>query len=228
MDITTIIPAYNEEKNVGEIVNGAKKHSNKVIVIVAKKSSDRTADIARDFGAEVIYDNGRGIGDAIKCGINHTSDDDIVVKMDCDCSHDFNDIPKLVKPILDGEADLVIGSRRKGGSDELSGKISHAFRGIATDLIVLAVNIRWNQQFTDIENGFRAARAKTLKDINLKTNDFDLDQETVMKMLKRGYRIKEVAAHEYPRKHGQSTMNLFRVGWKFVWSYMKYAFLGFK
>lgn len=228
MRITTIIPAYNEEKNVGDIVKGAKKYSDKVVVIVAKKSSDRTAEVAKQLGAEVIYDNGKGIGDAIKCGINYASDDEIVVKMDCDGSHDFNDIPKLVKPIIDGEADLVIGSRRRGGSDELSGKISHAFRGIATDLIVLAVNIRWNQQFTDIENGFRAAPAKILKSINLRTDDFDLDQETVMKMLKRGYRIKEVAAHEYPRKHGESTMNLFRVGWKFIWSYIKYAFLGFK
>src|SRR5262249_31465122 len=114
-----VVPALNEEQTIGGVLEGLQGLTDDLI-IVDGRSRDRTCEIARSFGARVIHDNGRGKGDAVRVGL-HAARHAIVVFIDADGSHEPKEIPHLVAPIAEGRADLVIGSRMLGGSEELFG-----------------------------------------------------------------------------------------------------------
>ncbi len=128
--VTVCIPARNEEQNIAAIIEGAQSFCEEVLVVDGH-SSDRTVEIAARCGARVVKDNKKGKGDAIRVGAA-AAKYPIVVFMDADGSHDPADIPALVKDIQDGKADLTIGSRGKGGSDELHGDVLKLIRNIST------------------------------------------------------------------------------------------------
>ncbi len=102
-------------------------------------------------------DNDHGKGEALRLALAE-AEGEIVVFIDADGSHDPQDIPKLVAPIRAGVSDLVIGSRGKGGSDELHGTLEQFIRYSGSQVIMLAINYRWNVRLTDSQNGFRAIR----------------------------------------------------------------------
>ena len=215
--IKVVIPTYNEEKNIKEIIKNIKKFTKKIIVVVAKDTSDKTAEIAKKNGCKVIYDHGKGKGEAIKTAIDYINKKDIIVFIDADGSHEAKDIPKLVKPIIEDKSDMVIASRMLGGSDELHGTFVNWFKGVSTGFIQLIINWRFNVRLTDSENGFRAIKGNIAKNLKLKANDFDIEQEMVMKTLKKKYRISEISSHEYERKFGKPKLKLLKCGWKFIW-----------
>jgi len=108
-----VIPTRNEEETIEEVLQGVRDMTDDLIVVDGH-STDRTVDIAKDYGARVVQDNGRGKGDAVRVGLA-TARHPITVLIDADGSHDPKDIPKLVAPIIGGDADLVMGSRMLGG-----------------------------------------------------------------------------------------------------------------
>jgi hypothetical protein len=124
---------------------------------------------------------------------------DILVFVDPSCSHDPSDIAKLTAPIEAGECDLVIASRARGGSDERHGTLVQFVRYIGEQLVTLAINYRWKVHLTDSQNGFRAIRRSVAERLDLSWNVNTIAQETVMKALKRNYRVGEVPSHEYER-----------------------------
>ena len=154
--VTVVIPAKDEEGLIGEIIDAVRPYADEVLVVDGH-SHDRTRDIAIEHGARVIQDNGRGKGEALRLALAQATTE-IVVFIDADGSHDPKDIPALVAPIKAGEADMVIGSRGKGGSDELHGTLEQFIRYVGSQLIMLAINYRWNVRLTDSQNGFRAIR----------------------------------------------------------------------
>jgi len=220
--ISVVIPARNEEPMIGTIIEQAMPYCDEVVVVDGH-SKDKTTDIARSLGARVVYDNKKGKGDAIRVGafaVNHS----IIVFIDADGSHDPADIPRLVEPIKKGEADLVVGSRGRGGSDELHGDIEKLMRLVGADLILIGINLRWKQNLTDSQNGFRAIRTAVIRDLDLRENITTIEQEMTMKCLKKGYRVDEVPAHEYERKFGVSTIKLKKVWFRYVYSFIKNIF----
>ncbi len=216
--VTVVIPALNEEKCIGGVIERALLYADEVIVIDGH-SRDRTAHIAAELGVRVVKDNMKGKGDAIRVGAE-TASHKIIVFMDADGSHDAGDIPHLVKPILSGEAELVIGSRGKGGSDELHGDIEKLMRMVGSDLILIGINLRWKQQLTDSQNGLRAIRTDVIRSLKLRENITTIEQEMTMKCLKHGHRVTEVPTHEYSRKHGASTIKLRRVWFRYIYSFI--------
>ena len=154
--VTVVIPTKDEEGLIGEIVDQVKPYADEVLVVDGH-SRDRTPEIAVAHGARVIRDGGQGKGEALRLAIGAATSE-IVVFIDADGSHDPHDIPRLVAPIRAGEADLVIGSRGKGGSDELHGTLEQFIRYSGSQVIMLAINYRWNVRLTDSQNGFRAIR----------------------------------------------------------------------
>ena len=210
-----IIPAKNEEKTIAEIIKKVLKYSNEII-IVDGHSTDNTKNIAESLGAKVILDNKRGKGAALKIGAENASKK-IIVFMDADGSHETSDIPKLVKPILEDKSDMVIASRMLGGSDELHGTLPNFIRNVSSNLVQLAINYRFNVRLTDCENGFRAIKKDVFKDLNLKANDFDIEEEMFLKALKKNHHILEIPSHEYERKFGKSQLSLFKIGYKFIY-----------
>ena len=115
-----------------------------------------------------------------------------------------------------GDADMVIGSRIKGGSDEFYINFDNLIRQIGNDFLTWMINLRWNQKLSDVQNGFRAVKKSVLEVLDLKAKDFDIEQEMVMKCLKKGFKIGEVNSHEYERKWGESKLKT-RKGWVFLW-----------
>jgi len=219
LPITAIIPARNEEETIADIVSRTLPVAEEVLVVDGN-STDRTRSIAEDLGVRVVTDNGVGKGDAIRVGARAAAHD-IVAFLDADGSHDPNDLTLLVDPIMRGDSDLVIGSRGRGGSDELHGDLEKLMRLLGGDIILIGINWRFKSKLTDSQNGFRAIRRDVLLDLDTKENITTIEQEMTMKALKLGYRVSEVPAHEYARKAGRSKIVLKRVWFRYIYSWLK-------
>ncbi len=221
--VSVVIPAKNEAPTIRDIIREAKKHAFEVLVIDGN-SEDATRKIAEEEGAIVFQDAGKGKGMAVRLGIEKARGD-VIVFIDADGSHDPKDIPKLILPIFPkDEADMVIASRGKGGSDELMGDIDKCLRQIGSEIIVLMIVLRWRQKLTDAQNGFRAIKAGLAKSLDLKEKISTIEQEMVMKVLKKGCRISEVPSHEYARKYGTSAIVLSKVWMRYGYSLLKNLF----
>ncbi len=220
--ISVVIPAKNESVTIRDIIAKAKPFVDEVLVVDGH-STDSTREAAEQAGARVVLDHQKGKGDGIRVGIREVRGD-IIVFMDADGSHDANDIPRLVQPILDGKADMIIGSRMTGGSDELHGDISRFIRMTGSHVLLLLINYRWDIRLTDCQNGYRAIRTDVARKINLQENVHTIEEEMVMKCLKHKYIVSEVPSHEYERIHGSSTLNLMKTWYKFVWCILKNYF----
>jgi dolichol-phosphate mannosyltransferase len=220
--ITVVIPAKDEEGLIGEIVDAVRPHADEVLVVDGH-SKDRTQAIAIERGARVIQDEGRGKGEALRMSIG-AAKNEILVFIDADGSHDPNDIPRLVAPIQTGQADFVIGSRGKGGSDELHGTVQQFIRYVGSQLIMLAINYRWNVRLTDSQNGFRAIRRDVAAKLGLTSNLTTIEQEMLMKALKQGFRVTEIASHEYERRWGTSKVVVWKLWFPYVWSFLRNFF----
>lgn len=219
--VTVVIPTKNEEGLIGEIVDSVRPYGE--VLVIDGRSTDRTREEAQAHGARVVLDAGKGKGQAIRQAFGETTTD-IVVFIDADGSHDPKDIPALVAPIAAGKADLVIGSRGKGGSDELHGTLGQFIRYVGSQLIMLAINYRWGVRLSDSQNGFRAIRREVGLALDLKSNLTTIEQEMLMRALKRGYRVDEVASHEYERRWGTSKVVVWKLWWAYVWSFWRNIF----
>ncbi len=212
--VTLVIPAKNEAGGITQVVHSVKPYADEILVVDGH-STDGTSDLARQAGARVIQDNGRGKGAAVKFAITQ-AEGDILVFMDADGSHDPSSIPLLLAPILNHGFDLVIGSRHRGGSDEWHGDIDNFLRSVGGGIITIAINYRWNVRITDALNGFRAIRRSVATMLELTANDFDIEQQMVTRCLKKGYRVTEVASHEHLRQWGRSKLPTYRKSYLFL------------
>ena len=217
--VTVVIPAKDEEGLIAEIVDAVKPYADEVLVVDGH-SRDRTRDIAAEHQARVILDHGKGKGEALRLSIAEATGD-IVVFIDADGSHEPEDIPAMVAPIQAGQADLVVGSRGKGGSDELHGTLEQLIRYVGSQLIMLGINYRWNVRLTDSQNGFRAIRRDVGRRLRLTSNLTTIEQEMMMKALKQGFRVTEVPSHEYERRWGTSKVVVWKLWFAYVWSFVR-------
>ncbi|MFH1564080.1 MAG: glycosyltransferase family 2 protein [Nitrospirota bacterium] len=222
MKISVVIPAKDEGEGIKGIIEQVTPFANEVIVIDGH-SKDNTREIAAQHGATVISDNNKGKGDAYRVGIN-AAEGDIIVFIDGDGSHEPKDIPRLVESILQQKADLVVGSRMLGGSDEFHGNFYNYVRMVGGGLITLIINLRFNVALTDCLNGFRAIKKDVALDLNLQANQFDIEQEMVIKCLKKGYQVGEVPSHEYERQWGKSKLPTFSRAHHFFFRLFKELF----
>ena len=217
--VTVVIPAKDEEGLIGEIVDAVRPHADEILVVDGH-SRDRTATIAVEHGARVVQDNGQGKGDALRVSIGAAATE-ILVFIDADGSHDPRDIPAMVAPIKAGVADMVIGSRGRGGSDELHGTLEQFIRYVGSQLIMLAINYRWDVRLTDSQNGFRAIRRDVAGRLGLTSNLTTIEQEMLMKALKQGFRVAEIPSHEYERRWGTSKVVVWKLWFPYVWSFLR-------
>jgi dolichol-phosphate mannosyltransferase len=220
--ITILIPALNEETTIGDIITRSKKYSDEILVIDGH-SNDGTESVSRSLGVRVIFDRKKGKGEAIRSAIPHIGNE-ITVLIDADGSHDPDDIPKLVLPILENRADHVSGSRLIGGSSELHGGFDECFRLMGSSLITAFINHRFKVRLSESQNGFRAIKTSVLRSLDLKENITTIEQEMIIKTLKKGYRMAEAPSHEYKRIAGYSKIKLRKVAFRYVYSMLKYLY----
>lgn len=213
--LAIVISARNEQFTVGDVVRDAALYGDEVIVMDGH-STDRTREAAAAGGARVELDPGKGKGSAIRAALTLTRAD-IIVFMDADGSHDAHDIARIAGPVVAGEADLCVGSRFQGGSEELAINVSQLFRSIGNISMNIAINRRFHVRLSDTLNGFRAIRREVGLALGLVENRHTIEQEMVIRALRLGYRVTNVPVHEYARRHGVSHIRIWREWPYFVW-----------
>lgn len=216
MRLKAVICTLNEAPSVGDIVRGCAEHVDEVVVMDGG-SEDGTCEVAAAKGARCVVLDQRGKGLAIRHAIA-TENADVLVFIDADGSHDPADIPRLVEPIARDEADLVIGSRITGGSEELHGSADHLVRSFGTQVIQTAINLRFGVKLTDVQNGYRALRTCVGRDLGLREVVFTIEQEMAMRCLLKGYRVMNVPSREMRRRHGKSRLSALKLGYRYVWN----------
>jgi dolichol-phosphate mannosyltransferase len=221
-DLTVVIPAKNEAQTVGGVVTGCLMHTNDVIVVDGG-STDGTAAAAQAAGARVLVEPRSGKGLAMRRAVD-AIERPIAVFLDADGSHAPADIPRLVAPIRRGEADHVSASRLIGGSSELHGGFDEFFRLAGSAFITACINRRFGVRLSDSQNGFRAIRTGVLRALQLRERHTTIEQEMIIKTLRRGYRIVEVPSHEHRREHGASHIRLTRVWPRYVYVLVRDVF----
>ena len=183
-----ILPAFNLQDSIGDIVKRTKKFVDHVIV-VSDGSSDNTNLNATVAGAKCpLHTYNIGKGYAIRKGIEYSKrfNSRYIILMDSDGQHLPEEIPNLLQNLKNNEKDVVIGSRFKG---ILKTSLIHRFGNTFLNILSFIMTGRW---FSDIESGFRAFVSEKLYKLNLETNDYDIDCELLFKSLHTGFRIVEV------------------------------------
>ena len=221
-DVTVVIAAKQEAPSIAGVIARARRYAGD-IVVVAGASTDGTAEVAANGGARVIADGGLGKGEALRVAIPLVNTP-VTVFLDADGSHDPEDIPLLVEPILDGRADHVSASRLRGGSSELHGGFDEFFRLAGSSFITACINWRFGCRLSESQNGFRAISTAVLRQLDLRENTTTIEQEMIIKTLRGGWRMAEVPSHEHPRAHGASHINVWRSSPRYVYSFVKYLF----
>ena len=194
-----VIPALNEESAIGDVVRGIPRNSVDEIVVVDNGSTDRTAEQAAAAGAKVVQEHRPGYGSACLAGARAVRDSDVVVFLDGDRSDDPEELPAVAGPVIEGKADLTIGSRL-GGNLEKGAMPLHGRMG--NRLVVYMLRILYGVDITDI-GSFRAIRTKELFNLNMQQMTCGWPVEMVVKAARQGLRIKSVPIR-YRRRIGIS------------------------
>lgn len=208
--ISIIIPAYNEALNIGKVIDETKANISEAdIIVINDASEDSTSLVAKTKGVDVIsHVCNLGIGGAVQTGFKYTCEReyDIAVQVDADGQHNPQDISKLVEPIVNGEADVVIGSRyieKSGFQTNLARRLGMFFFGVLTSIIV-------KKRITDTTSGFRAANREAMEFL-AKEYPIDFpDAETIIILHYAGFRVKEIPIKIRERFSGKSSTNLLK------------------
>ncbi len=224
LPVTLIIPALNEERSIGSVLMAIDKDLVDEIIVVDNGSNDRTASIARHFGARVIFQSKRGYGAACLSGIAAISPRcEIVAFVDADFSDFPEDLTELLRPITDGEAEMVIGSRTLLPASRASLTPQQRYGNwLATSL----VSVFFRKKFTDL-GPFRAIRRDSLERLGMTDRDYGWTIEMQIKAVKQSLRIVEVPVR-YRVRIGRSKISgtvkgTILAGSKIIFTILKYA-----
>jgi len=213
LEITIGIPAYNEEKNISEIIKKLQKITDKIIVC-DDGSTDLTGKIAREMGVIVIrHKKNLGYGSAIRSIFLKAREQksESLITLDSDGQHRIEDIPTVLKPIIDGEADFVIGSRFLDND----GKNVPTYRKLGIKALTKLANVSLKQKITDSQSGFRVYGKQIIEEITPSESGMGVSNEILIKANKKGFKIIEVpitilydgnTSTQNPISHGSSVV----------------------
>lgn len=222
--VSVIIPALNEEQALPHVLREIPRDRVAEVIVVDNGSTDRTAEVAASCGARVVREARRGYGAACLRGIAALPPNtDVVVFLDADHSDDPCDLPRLLAPIEEGRADLVIGSRTLGAREPGS-LMPHQVAG--NRLATFLVSLLFRKRYTDL-GPFRAIRRDLLDLLEMKDLDFGWTIEMQVKAVRRGLRVLEVPVR-YRRRIGVSKISgtvagTARAGWTIIWTIVRLA-----
>ena len=219
-DITVIIPTLNEEKSIAEIIQELNQMGYQNILVIDGNSRDRTVEIAKEFGANVIFQDGKGKGAALRQVFNNDYiAGDVVVMMDADGSMNPKEIPLFIETLASG-ADLVKASRFLPGgySEDMT-----LTRRIGNRFFLSLVNRLWSTDYTDLCYGFGAFRNSALKRLYpyLKSKNFEIETEIFIKSKKLGLKTVEIPSVELRRRHGKSNLRAIPDGFRILFTIIR-------
>lgn len=217
MKLSVLMPVYNEINTIEEIIRRVEEVDiPKEIIIV----DDYSTDGSREYLAELekkkgnrkddikilFHGKNKGKGAAISTALRHITGEAVVIQ-DADLEYDPLEYKRLLKPIIDGKADVVYGSRLIGGETH---RVLFFWHSVGNKILTILSNMLTNINLTDMETGFKIFKAEVLKDINIKSDRFGFEPEITAKIAKKGWRIYETSISYYGRDYSQGK----KINWK--------------
>ncbi|MGE0884263.1 MAG: glycosyltransferase family 2 protein [Blastocatellales bacterium] len=228
--LSILMPVYNEAGTIHEIVSRVEAVDlgdvRKELIIVDDGSQDGTREVLKKMSQSSphkIYFHGQnmGKGAALRTALTY-AEGDIILIQDADLEYDPAEYTELVKPILEGRADVVYGSRLSGA------KVARAFNFwhyIGNKMLTFITNVLYNAILSDMETCYKVFRADVIKNFQIKSNKFDFEPEITAKILKRRYKLYEMPISYYGRDFSEGKKITWRDGFAAIWALIKYRFV---
>jgi glycosyltransferase involved in cell wall biosynthesis len=224
--VSFIVPAYDEAASLDEVLQRVYSLPLRAEVIaVDDGSTDATPEILDRFAESngliaIRHDRNRGKGAAVRTGIARSTGE-VVLIQDADMEYDPHEVPELIRPIVDGYADVVYGSRLTGGRPQRAYMFWHL---VGNRLLALLTNLLWNTTLSDMETGYKAFRGEIIRSFKLTESDFRIEPEITANVLHRRLRLYQLPIAYYGRAYDEGKKISWRDGPPAVWTLLRLRF----
>lgn len=215
MKVAVLIPCYNEELTIGKVIKDFKRElPDANIYVYDNNSKDKTGEIATELGAIVIKENRQGKGNVVR-SMFRDIDADIYIMVDGDDTYPAEAAKKLMKPIINNEADMVIGDRLSNGTYAKENK--RAFHNLGNNLVQGLIGLLFKNEIKDIMTGYRVFNRFFVKTMPVMSEGFQIETEMSIHALDKKFRLKEIPIEYRDRPNGsESKLNTFRDGYRVI------------
>ncbi len=226
MNLSVVIPVYNEVQNIGEILKRVQSTKlAKEILVIDDGSKDGTRALLQELDGKkkvrvILHERNQGKGAAVVTGLN-AAQGDVLLIQDADLEYDPRDYAALLQPIEEGLAEVVYGSRFLGAPH----RVTMFWHLMANRMLTFMTNILYNTILTDMETGYKVFRREVIEGMNIRAKRFDFEPEFTAKVLKRNHRIFEVPISFNPRDYSQGKKIKLKDAFSAVWTLVKYRFV---